>query len=84
MGVRLEPAEDPEWVIEADWFTKEQLADLESLLGRAVFFPYKTQEILAIIEEETALYFDGSKSMEETVDVIQNRVQLYLDEQAGR
>lgn len=84
VGVRLEPAEDPEWVIEADWFTKEQLADLESLLGRAVFFPYKTQEILAIIEEETALYFDGSKSMEETVDVIQNRVQLYLDEQAGR
>lgn len=84
VGVRLEPAEDPEWVIEADWFTEEQLADLESLFERAVFFPYKTQEILAIIEDETTLYFDGSKSMEETVDVIQNRVQLYLDEQAGR
>lgn len=83
VGVRLEPAEDPEWVIEAEWFTEEQLADLESLLGRAVFFPYKTREILAIIDEETALYFDGSKSMKETIDVIQNRVQLYLDAQAG-
>lgn len=84
VGVRMTPAEDPEWELEAEWFTEAQLADLENLFDRAVFFPWKTREILAIIDEEAAFYFAGSKGMEETIDVIENRVQLYLDEQAGR
>ena len=84
IGFWSKPAEDPEWEIETDWFTEEQLEDLNALFAKAVFFPWRTEEILSIIEEETALYFDGSKGMEETIDIIQNRVQLYLNEQAGR
>ena len=84
IGHVLQMAEAPEWDIETDWLTEEQLEDLNDLFANAVFFPWRTEEILAIIEEETALYFDGSKGMEETIDIIQNRVQLYLDEQAGR
>lgn len=84
IGHVAQPAEDPEWEIESEWFTEEQLEDLNALFDKAVFFPWRTQEILSIIEEETALYFDGSKGLEETIAVIQNRVQLYLDEQAGR
>lgn len=80
IGHVLQMAEAPEWDIEADWFTEEQLEDLNALFAKAVFFPWRTQEILSIIEEETALYFDGSKGMDETIAVIQNRVQLYLDE----
>ena len=84
IGHVLQMAEAPEWDIETDWLTEEQLEDLNALFAKAVFFPWRTEEILSIIEEETALYFDGSKGMEETIDIIQNRVQLYLDEQAGR
>ena len=84
IGHVLQMAEAPEWDIETDWFTEEQLEDLNDLFANAVFFPWRTEEILAIIEEEAALYFDGSNGMEETIEVIQNRVQLYLDEQAGR
>lgn len=80
IGHVLQMAEAPEWDIEADWFTEEQLEDLNALFAKAVFSPWRTQEILAIIEEETALYFDGSKGMDETIAVIQNRVQLYLNE----
>ena len=84
IGVTMRALDDPEWEIDAEEFTKEQLEDLNALFAKAVFFPWRTEEILSIIEEETALYFDGSKGMEETIAVIQNRVQLYLNEQAGR
>lgn len=84
IGVTMRAWDDPEWEIDSEEFTEEQLEDLNALFARAVFFPWRTEEILSIIEEETALYFDGSKGMEETIAVIQNRVQLYLDEQAGR
>ena len=82
IGVTMRAWDDPEWEISAEEFTEEQLEDLNALFAKAVFFPWRTREILSIIEEETALYFDGSKGMEETIDIIQNRVQLYLDEQA--
>lgn len=38
-------------------------------------------EIMEIIEEEAEYYFQGQKSLDEVTDVIQSRVQLYLDEQ---
>ena len=33
-----------------------------------------------IISEEAALFFDGEKSLDETVKIIQNRAQTYIDE----
>lgn len=42
--------------------------------------PYCPPQISAIISEELNLFFDGSKSAEETAAIIQRRVQLYLDE----
>lgn len=38
-------------------------------------------EIKDIITEEASTYFDGSKDINKVVEIIQNRVQLYLDEQ---
>lgn len=38
-------------------------------------------EIIDIILEDASAYFDGSKDINTVVDIIQNRVQLYLDEQ---
>ena len=42
--------------------------------------PMRTAPILAIIQEEAKDYFNGSKRVEEIIQVINNRVQLYLDE----
>lgn len=37
-------------------------------------------EIQKIVDEEIAVYFQGQKDIEEVCEIIQNRVQLYLDE----
>lgn len=42
--------------------------------------PYCPPQITSIINEERRLFFDGSKSARETVAIIQNRVQMYLNE----
>ena len=42
---------------------------------------YRTEQVLAIIEEEAELYFTGDKTIEEVSAVIENRVKLYLAEQ---
>lgn len=39
------------------------------------------QEISNIISEETAAFFDGQKTAEETASLIQNRISLYISEQ---
>lgn len=39
------------------------------------------QDISNIINEETAAFFDGQKTAEETASLIQNRVNLYVSEQ---
>ena len=36
--------------------------------------------ITEIVEEETMRYFSGEKQAEETMQIIQNRVQTYLEE----
>ncbi len=38
------------------------------------------EEIFNIIEEETKAYFAGDKSLDETVEIIQKRVQTYVNE----
>ncbi|MDE5679910.1 MAG: hypothetical protein K2I01_05700, partial [Lachnospiraceae bacterium] len=42
--------------------------------------PYRTAQVVSIIEEEAALYFTGDKSIEEVSSIIENRVGLYLAE----
>ena len=37
-------------------------------------------EILNIISEEASGYFEGQKSVEDVAAVVQNRVQLYMNE----
>ncbi|HBA48264.1 MAG TPA: hypothetical protein DCZ91_10805 [Lachnospiraceae bacterium] len=60
-------------------YLEEYMAILES----AVPLPEDPSRISAILEEELGAYFSETKSLEDTIDVIQNRVQLYLDERAG-
>lgn len=45
-------------------------------------FKYNTQ-VLQIINQEAQAYFEGQKSVEAVCEIIQNRVQLYVQEQVG-
>lgn len=57
-------------------YIKEYMDFLES----CVPWPKDPSQISAILKEELSAYFSGAKGKEETINVLQNRVQLYLDE----
>lgn len=60
--------------------TDSRAKELEEILEGARFLPVRTIPILEIICDEAQDYFDDIKSLEEIIDIINNRVQLYLDE----
>ena len=41
---------------------------------------YLTGKVLGIIREEAEMYFEGSKSIDETINVIAGRVGVYVSE----
>lgn len=47
----------------------------------ARFTPRRAETVLKIVYEEADGYLEGKRSKDEVIDLIQNRVQLYLDEQ---
>lgn len=60
---------------------EETVQEIKETLEDARHMPVKTEPVLNIIFEEAADYFNGTKSVEEVVKVIENRVGLYLKEQ---
>ncbi|MDE6640961.1 MAG: hypothetical protein K2K63_10575 [Acetatifactor sp.] len=52
-----------------------QLIDAASLLSNS-----NGNDLYLIASEEIGIYLSGQRSAEETIGIIQNRVQLYLDE----
>lgn len=63
---------------------EQAVSELRQILSEARSLPYKTVPLLNIISGETSYYFDGTKSMEDVISLVQNRVQLYLDEHKTR
>ena len=59
--------------------TEEQLEKLVTFLLSVNRRYYENEEIMDIVGEEAEAFFAGDKTAEETANVIQNRVQLYLD-----
>lgn len=57
-------------------YLEEYLAYMDSLVSQ----PKGMETISNIISGEANVYFSGEKNLEQTVDVIQKRVQLYLNE----
>lgn len=43
-------------------------------------FPVRDSDVASIVLEEVPAYFSGDKDMDTVIDIIQRRVQLYLDE----
>ncbi len=62
------------------YLTDERIADLKETLENTRFLPTRTEPILNIIYEEAQAYFAGLKDIDEITTLIENRVQLYLDE----
>ena len=60
--------------------TQEEIDTVMNLIENVELSPSYSSEISNIIKEELDSYFLGGRSKEETVAIIQDRVQLYLDE----
>ena len=82
------PIELPRWMQEASGesygiyaATEEDVAAFRELVDQAVFSNnLESRTIYGIVEEELIYYMEGQKTAEDTVEIIQNRVQLFLDE----
>lgn len=59
-----------------DSWLEEYLEYMDGCVPR----PVKSWDVNRMIQEEVDYYFDGERDMEQTIDVLQRRVQLYLDE----
>ena len=60
--------------------SQEMLDRFWECLDNAKPASYRTEQALAIVQEEAEPYFTGDKSIEEISDIIENRVRLYLAE----
>lgn len=68
------------WIKGDEDLTEEKAQEIEAFLEDARALPIRTVPILDIICEESRDYFDGSKSAEDVIKVIKNRVSLYTQE----
>ena len=59
----------------------ERINELREVAESARFTPIRTQPILDIVYEEASGYFNGTKSIDEVIAVINSRVQVFLDEE---
>ena len=59
--------------------TQEEVDLILQLIDNAKPISLGIMQVLDIIDEEAAGYFEGQKTVDEVVNVIQNRVQLYVD-----
>ena len=80
-----EPAQRSQYVIggetftvSADWTTVKE--ELLALYEKCVPYPVMPDAVEAAISEELRECFYGSKSIPQVGEILQNRIQLYLDE----
>lgn len=58
---------------------QEQVDAAVAMIESITNHPYINNEIMNIINEDMGAFFSGQKSAKEVADIIQNRVQLYVD-----
>ena len=80
-GWTMTGSDGSEWTYEYRPITKEEVDMVETLLAGAKAINISLDNQLSnIINEEAEYYFSGSKSVDEVVNIIQNRVNLYVQE----
>lgn len=60
--------------------SEEKRKEYKKALEEVRTLPMGTSQILAIVREESTYYFNGSKSADEVISVVNKRVQMYLNE----
>lgn len=60
--------------------TSEQYDALWEVLENAQVYSNDTEMVLDMLSEEAGAYWSGSKTAQQVMDILNNRVQLYLDE----
>lgn len=60
--------------------TEEEVAAMRKLIESAHSTSRYDVQMSNIIEEETAAFFEGQKSAKDVADIIQSRVQIYVNE----
>ena len=62
--------------------TQEQVDQILDLINTTTAVYGYDESILNIISDEAAAYFAGEKSLDDTANMIQSRVNLYVAEQS--
>lgn len=60
--------------------TEEEVAAIRGLIESIDHMVQNDEQICNIVTEEAAAYFGGQKSVEEVVEIIQNRANIYMNE----
>ena len=60
--------------------TTGQVDEVRTAIKNAVFYNDLERDCIAIVCEEAGQFMENTKTIDETIEVIQNRVQLMLDE----
>ena len=60
--------------------TTGQVDEVRAAIKNAVFYNDLERDCIAIVCEEAGQFMENTKTIDETIEVIQNRVQLMLDE----
>ncbi|MCM1410153.1 MAG: extracellular solute-binding protein [Lachnospiraceae bacterium] len=70
-----------ETAIAEDRFTWDDVnVALELIPDAAPYFSVKDDAVINIINEEAGAYYSGQKGIDDVVNIIQNRIQLYVNE----
>jgi len=69
-----------DWQYDYHTSTQEEMDEEYKIITSAKVSDGMDEQILMIIKEEAAAYFAGQKSVDAVADVIQSRVQLYVNE----
>lgn len=69
------------WAFTSHAVTWDEINAILDLVPDATpYFSVQDDEIIHIINEEAGAYYSGQKSADDVISIIQNRVQLYVNE----
>lgn len=68
------------WSIEFKIPTQEEIDTIVAIIENARPISVRNEEIMKIINEEVAGFFSGQKTVNDVADIIQRRVQMFVDE----
>lgn len=69
-----------DWEYDYHPVTEEEVAKFREVLAVAKPVSLANEKIMEIINEEVEAYFSGQKSVDDVINVIQSRVQIYVSE----